>query len=64
MILKEESVLDLNCQSFCENVFSSTFFFNHSVCFPYVDLVSYPRDNIFLVLSNFAKFFMGFKYLL
>lgn len=58
------SVLDWNFQSFCENVFSFTFFFHYSVYFPYVGLVSYSRDNVFLVLSNFAKCFMGFKYLL
>lgn len=57
-------MLDLNFQSFCENVFSFTFFFHYSVYFPYVDLVSYSRDNVFLVLSNFAKCFMGLKYLL
>lgn len=57
-------MLDLNFQSFCENVFSFTFFFHYSVYFPYMDLVSYSRDNIFLVLSNFAKCFLGFKYLL
>lgn len=62
--LRRSLGLDLNFQSFCRNIFLFTFFFQYSGYFPYVDLVSHSRDKDFLVLSNFAKCFMDFKYLL